>query len=93
MSGVVDQMERFLARTEPGPGRDAKDDDVPGTSHLKLRSIPNVPTARLERRLEVSRAEFTGLGLVRFDGPRRQLVEQGIHMLCIEHELNLRRDT
>jgi hypothetical protein len=33
---IVHQFEAFLKRTEPGPGKDADDDGVPGSAHLAM---------------------------------------------------------
>ena len=79
----------LLARTEPGTGASAADDG--GRTIARTRSIPNVPTARLERVLAAAHAQVhTPSGIRSHDGTRRKLIEQGARAQCIAHELMLR---
>lgn len=58
---------------------------------VKTKSIPNVPTERLGA--EQSRLHdllHTTEGLRRHDGPRRELIDNGMKRKMIGHELMLR---
>jgi hypothetical protein len=88
---IGEQFRTHLARTTPGRGMSEKDEGLPGSSKVKLKSVPNVSTPRLERRLE----HFHGMlhtdeGLEQWSESKRSLVEQGIHLRTIAHELTLR---
>jgi len=88
---IGDQFRAHLARTEPGRGATEADEGVPGSSKVKMRSVPNVSTPRLERRLEHLHGMIhTTEGLHEWDQSRRSLIEQGIHTRTIAHELALR---
>lgn len=88
--GIVQEFERFLKRTEPGPGKDQADDGVPGETHLKLKSIPNVSTARLLRRRAFISPFTAGETPPDGDDSRAKMRDHGMHKLCIDHELTLR---
>jgi len=82
----------LLTSSEPGPGMMMKDCGISGEVSIRLRSVKHVPTARLERRVQVlNQILFTQEGLHAFDGPRRQLIYYGMTLRVINHELNLRR--
>jgi hypothetical protein len=88
---VGHMLIEYSQRTEPGPGADKDDDGVPGTTKVKLRSTPHVPTARLLRRRDhLVWLCRTAEGLRSWDESRRSLIEQGCHLVVIEHELALR---
>jgi hypothetical protein len=88
---VLDQWSESRKRTEPGKGAELKDDGVPGSKSIKIRSIPNVSTERLKRRSEhIERIINTPEGLHSFDEPRRTLIHLGVNNLAIKHELRLR---
>lgn len=85
------QFSTFMSRTEPGPGHAAADDGVPGDAKLHTRSIPNVPTERLQRRMSVLHETVrTSEGLRAWDQSRRSLIEQSMKAKMVEHELRLR---
>jgi hypothetical protein len=86
-----EQFTAHLARTEPGPGVSLADEGIPGSTHMKLRSIPNVSTPRLERRLEHLHGMLHTTGLPEFHDTKRSLVEQGVHARSVAHELVLRQ--
>ena len=82
-----------MARTSPGQGASLKDDGVSGDKSIKIKSIPNVSTARLERRLKWLNDHTRGTDALRdFDQSKRSLVHYGVNRLAIQHELRLRRD-
>ena len=86
-----EQWQRFLARSAPGTGHGRPDDAIPGTARLRGKSVPNVPTERLQRRLEaVHTAVHTPEGLHAHDDTRRALVNAGLHAQMVRHELRLR---
>lgn len=88
---VIVASRNFLARTEPGKGDEHPDDGVSGDVKVRIRSIPHVTTARLLRRRDVlCHTVFTVEGLHAFDDPRRALIHLGVHIQCINHELQLR---
>jgi hypothetical protein len=87
-----DAYLRSIARTEPGKG-DWDDDrqQVPGTSIVKIKSIPGAPTGRLQRCLAVLHGMVhTVDGLREHDAPRRNLIEQSMKTRAITHELRMR---
>lgn len=86
---MTEQFAQMIARTEPGPGVTAHDD---GTgSHIKNRSVPNVATTRLHRELaRLHDQTHTVDGLHANDAGRRSLVESGMKIRIITHELRLR---
>jgi hypothetical protein len=87
----AEQFKAFMARTAPGPGIDAAYDGVGGEVRIRGKSIPNVSTLRLAQRLLFMHDQFhTAEGLARFDGPRRDLVNNGFKIKMIRHEMLLR---
>ena len=56
---VGDQFVEFLKRSEPGPGASAPDDEHGGDVKIKNKSIPNLPTGRLQRRLGVLHSQIS----------------------------------
>lgn len=91
MWSEIEIYGRLMAATEPGPGAALKDTNVPVTAHLKMKSIPNADTDRLLRvRLYLHDMLHTPEGLRHFDQPRRQLVNGGLRIRAISHELHLR---
>lgn len=88
-TSIFDVRAEALTRTHPGPGAALPDDG--GQTIGRTRSVPNVPTARLERVLaEAHERVHTAAGIGAHDGPRRALIEQGARAQCIAHELLLR---
>jgi hypothetical protein len=88
---VFSRASALNQRTTPGRGVEAADDGLTG---LHLRSVPNVSSDRLRRSLSFYHGTFhTAEGLHRFDGPRRTLLDNGVRMKAIAHELKLRGDT
>lgn len=92
-SQVGDAISRALEqvqRTEPGRGVNANPEpDAPAT--IKQKSIPNLPTERLERALaHIHQTIHTPEGLHAWDNPRRGLIEYGVKAKAIAHELRLR---
>lgn len=83
----IDKARRLLERTQPGPG--GPDDGVPGGS-LRLKSVPNVATERLQRHLEHLNQSLSPEGMRALDVPRRTLVHMGMTRKVIQHELGLR---
>lgn len=80
--------DKQMKRTEPGEGAGRPDQ---GSSKVKSKSIPNVPTEHLVRaRDEIHNSVHTQEGLKSHDGPRRNLIEQGVKGHMITHELHLR---
>jgi hypothetical protein len=80
--------DKQLARTEPGGGAGRPDQ---GASNVKSKSIPNVPTEHLQRaQSAIHEAVHTPEGIKAHDGPRRNLIEQGVKGHMITHELHLR---
>jgi hypothetical protein len=91
---VGQQFLEHLGRTEPGRGASLEDDLHPGEVKVKLRSIPNVATPRLKRRLDVVHQEVhTPEGLRAWDASRRSLVEKSLQTRAITHELRLRGES
>lgn len=92
MASYKNAIEKSLAlrsRTEPGRGVALPDDGMPGNIHLK--SVPNVPTERLRRAQEFYHGSIhTQDGLHEFDMPRRSLIDTGVKLQAITHELRLR---
>lgn len=87
-----DHYEESKRVGRPGPGARRDDCGTSGFVKIHLKSIPNVPTARLQRRLTVLHDRIhTRNGLHGFEGTRRQLIETGLAIRCIVGEL-LRRD-
>lgn len=87
--GVLAHYDHSKTDGPPGPGAAASDDGL--TVPVHMRSIPNLSTARLARALAHYHAEVhTVAGLHAFDGPRRQLVEQGIRVRALAGELRRR---
>jgi ABC-type cobalamin/Fe3+-siderophores transport system ATPase subunit len=69
-----------------------EDDGHSGDVSVKVKSIPHLPTARLERRAAVlHHMTQTPEGLHAFDDVRRELVHHSIRLLAITHELKLRK--
>ena len=88
---ILNQWSESRQRTTPGPGAGLKDDGHPGDKSIRIRSIPNVATARLKRRAEhINKTINTPEGLHKFDEPRRSLIHLGVNLLAIKHELRLR---
>lgn len=86
-----EQYSQQMARTDPGAGARLDDDGLPGTTSLRLRSIPHAPTARLRRRwAHLHQLTDTPDGLHAWEQSRRALIEQAMHRRAIEHELVLR---
>jgi hypothetical protein len=80
--------DKQMSRTEPGPGKGNPDQ---GSSNVKSKSIPNVPTEHLVRARElIHQTGHTPEGLSAYDGGRRSLAEQGVKGHMITHELHLR---
>lgn len=66
-------------------------DDPTVTSMVSVRSIPNVPTGRLVRSLDVLHATAHTIdGMHAHDAPRRTLIETAARAQMIAHELRLR---
>lgn len=87
----VEMYAKLMARTEPGPGAAMADTDPPYSPHLKMRSIPNVETTRLLwMRLWLHDQLHTTEGLHDHDDTRRALVNGGLRVKAIAHELKLR---
>lgn len=87
----MDLFAGLMKRTEPGPGAEMPDSGLPGSGHLKMRSIPNVDTERLLRtRLWLHDQLHTVIGLRDWDQSRRQLANAGLRVRAINHELKLR---
>jgi hypothetical protein len=85
------QVIKIHAPTSPGRGMDAPDCGLPGATRLKTRSIPNVSTARLIRRVAVLHDMFHAPdGLHAFDGPRMNMIENGVKIVGIRNELRVR---
>jgi hypothetical protein len=79
-----------MARSAPGNPLDV-DDGHPGSMHVRIRSIPHLPTARLVRRVAHLNAILDSPdGMHAFDDGRRALVHLGVHRMAIVHELNMR---
>lgn len=77
-----------LENTTPGPGADLSDQ---GGTVRRSKAIPNSPTAHLQRAQFAAHMEIhTPEGIHAFDGPRRNLVERGVKLKLINHELGLR---
>lgn len=96
---VGDQFVEFLKRSEPGPGASAPDDEHGGDVKIKNKSIPNLPTGRLQRRLGVLHSQIhtteglhgsASTGHDGWDQSKRSLAETGIKTRMITHELRLR---
>lgn len=84
-------MLKIHRPTTPGPGADKPDCGTPGTTRLKTRSIPHVATARLHRRLAILHDMLhTADGLHAHDAPRRGLIDNGVKVVGIRHELAAR---
>ena len=80
--------EKQMARTEPGGGMDRPDQ---GSSNVKTKSIPNAATGQLQRAQSFIHGTIhTPEGIKEYDGPRRNLMEQGVKNHMITHELHLR---
>lgn len=80
--------EKQLARTEPGGGAGRPDQ---GSSNVKSKSIPNAATPQLQRaQSAIHNGLHTTEGIMSFDGPRRNMFEQGVKNHMITHELHLR---
>lgn len=87
-SSIFDVRAEALARTTAGHGALLPDDG--GSTIGRTRSVPNVPTARLERVLaDAHERVHTTPGMARHEGPRRALIEQAARAQCIAHELML----
>lgn len=77
-----------LSRTSPGGGAAQADQ---GSSRVKTKSIPNVSTPQLQRARDViHQSMHTPEGVRDYDGPRRNMMEQGVKSHMITHELHLR---
>jgi len=64
---------------------------VDGSVKLKVRSVPNVPTLRLRLRQAYLHNMFhTTEGIHEFDGPRRQMIDNGMIIVAIRSELEKR---
>lgn len=88
---VIVQSRQSQQRTAPGNGATLPDCGTPGDKHIKIRSIPNVPTARLLRRAEYLHHQLANPeALHAFDMPRRTLIHYGVNLQAIRHELSLR---
>ena len=86
---MIEAYKKSISRTEPGSGA-LKPDDGAGP-RVRVRSIPQVPTERLNRSLQFHHGSIhTPEGLREFDGPRRSLIESGMRIRAITHELGLR---
>jgi len=89
---MIEAWQKSIARTAPGRGVDAPDDGA--GPRVKVKSIPQVSTARLRRSLDFHHGSIhTQEGLSTFDAPRRSLVENGMRVRAITHELGLRGET
>lgn len=89
MQFVIEAWKKSLARDKPGGGMNAADDGA--GPHVKVRSIPNVSTERLRRAVEFGHGQIhTAEGLHDLDGPRRSMIEQGMRLQALTHELTLR---
>lgn len=90
MWGEYVAYETLMRRTEPGPGSYLPEE--PWTDAIpRFRSIPNVSSGRLLRsRLILHDRLHTSAGLHAFDEPRRSLVNDGLRLKAIQHELKLR---
>jgi hypothetical protein len=90
-TGAMERYFDFLQRTTHGPGIDAADDG--SDSIPKLKSVPNVSTARLERALEkLTHMTLTPEGLHDHDDTRRSLIELSQKRQVIALELRLRKE-
>lgn len=87
---VIVASRKSLARESPGRGDDHPDDGVPGTTKVRIRSIPNVSTARLLRRLDHLNQLLSPEGMRLHDDTRRALIHLGVHRQAIRHELDMR---
>ncbi len=82
------QFTNYQLRTEPGSGIAANDD---GESKVKLKSIPNLATPRLERGLAaLHESVHTPDGIRAWEQPRKFMVETSMRSRMIAHELRLR---
>jgi len=91
---VIQRWDEVMNRTSPGPGMNAKPDPADTNPRVHMKSIPNVSTERLQRALEFGHGAYhTAEGLSEYDAPRRGLVEQGMRLKGVAHELKLRGHT
>lgn len=78
-----------MARTSAGSGA-LKPDDGAGP-RVRVRSIPQISTPRLQRAVgHFHDMLHTPEGLHEFDNPRRSLIEGGMRVRAITHELSMR---
>jgi len=88
-NSAIARSKALLARTSPGRGAGLRGDD--GSPNLPLRSIPNVSTQRLRRHeREMAQMLETREGMHKFDNTRRALVEAGMKLKAVRHELAMR---
>lgn len=85
----INKAKEMLARDKPGPGG-PDHDQVPGDASLKLKSIPNVATERLQRHLDHINYTMSPEGIHTFDAPRRTLIHMGMTRKVITHEIEMR---
>lgn len=79
-----------VAGGTPAPGRSVGTlDDVTETATriVRTKSIPNVDTARLIEDAGRLCAIYHGAALVEYDGPRREMIDNGRKMVAIAREL------
>ena len=88
MAELNPHYSKQMQRSAPGAGAGAKDQ---GSSKVKTKSIPNVPTEHLQRaRSLIHDSMHTQQGISEYDGPRRNMMEQGVKAHMLTHELHLR---
>lgn len=88
-SEAMQKADASRQRHAPGPGANAVDDGA--GPHIHLKGIPHLSTERLERSREFHHgAVHTPEGLSAYDGPRAGLVETGLKIKAISHELEMR---
>ena len=86
---MIEAWRKSLARTAPGSGVNQPDDGA-GPS-VKVKSIPQISTPRLERAVEFHHgALHTQEGLHANDSGRRSLIENGMRVRAMTHELRMR---
>lgn len=87
----IEVYEKVMSRTEPGPGASVTDKGNPSSALPKFKSIPNVSNARLlTARLTLHDLLHTPEGLHSHEDTRRSLINAGLRLKAIQHELALR---
>jgi len=83
--------DKSRERTSPGPGRA---NDAENAPTMKTKGIPHASTDRLNRSVEFYHGSIhTAEGIHEWDAPRANMVERGMKIHAITHELALRGQT